>query len=305
MSHAQQTAAADRERLLDRIWSTEPFARAAARTEHLCGCCRCWRCSTRTRSASWRTCATASARPRSGCSPQRAVLLPASALSGIRDGERVLLDGGSGTPSGTPRWCWSPYGSTGNGGSPAAAHRRRRTGHGPGWARRAPPGCRCGRCPGRSAGAGRDADRRTRRLRLGVLRRALAVAARHVADLRRALAATGAGTDALSTSQYLAHEISKVEIELSLAAAAAALGPDLKGEGPGGQSAAAVLLSCADLLPRVGRLVADMAGELGLSPAPGAADGWADAVPAHLGGPRLAGGELARRMGLLAGTAGA
>ncbi|GAA4785464.1 hypothetical protein [Streptomyces ziwulingensis] len=130
-------------------------------------------------------------------------------------------------------------------------------------------------------------------------RRSLTWSARVVADLRRELALTGSGTEALSTSQYLAHELSKLEIELSLALALASFGAEFKGEEPGGTSVAAVLLASTDLLHRTVRVAEDMSTELGLeNSAVGAADWPADTVQAFFGGRRMAGGVLARRMGL-------
>ncbi|WP_282203060.1 acyl-CoA dehydrogenase middle domain-containing protein [Kitasatospora fiedleri] len=128
-------------------------------------------------------------------------------------------------------------------------------------------------------------------------RRALARPARDVADLRRTLARTGEGVEALSTSQYLAHELSKLEIELSLAAAAARFGAAFKDEAPGGTAALATLLSCVDLLRRTARTTEDMATELGLADAP--ADPDDTGLQAHFGGRRVVENELARRMGLV------
>lgn len=143
-------------------------------------------------------------------------------------------------------------------------------------------------------------------------RRALAWPARVVADLRRALARAGEGVEALSTSQYLAHELSKLEIEISLASAAARFGAGFKTEEPGGQAALATLLSTVDLIRRTARTAEDMATELGLehSPAgvadrPDAAD-WPDAaLQAYFGGRRVVENELARRMGLVPEAVGA
>lgn len=132
-------------------------------------------------------------------------------------------------------------------------------------------------------------------------RRSLTWSARVVADLRRELALTGDGTEALSTSQYLAHELSRLEIEISLAAALASFGADFKGEEPGGTSVAAALLAATDLLHRTVRVAEDMSTELGLEDSAAGAVGWpADAVQAWFGGRRMAGSELARRMGLSA-----
>ncbi|MFJ2189058.1 hypothetical protein ACIOJE_14055 [Kitasatospora sp. NPDC087861] len=132
------------------------------------------------------------------------------------------------------------------------------------------------------------------------VRRAPAWPARVVADLRRVLATTGEGVEALSTSQELAHELSRLEIEISLAAAAARFGPGFKAGQPGGQAALAVLLSCVDLARRAARLAEDLATELGLPNTPVDAADWpADAVQALFGGRRVVEGELARRMGLI------
>ncbi|MFJ4186609.1 hypothetical protein [Kitasatospora sp. NPDC089509] len=132
------------------------------------------------------------------------------------------------------------------------------------------------------------------------VRGALAWPARVVADLRRTLAGAGEGVEALSTSQYLAHELSKLEIEISLASAAARFGAGFKAEAPGGQAALATLLSCVDLLQRTARTAEDMATELGLEHSPADAADWPDAVlQACFGGRRVVENELARRMGLV------
>ncbi|UED83204.1 hypothetical protein [Streptomyces profundus] len=131
-------------------------------------------------------------------------------------------------------------------------------------------------------------------------RRSVTWSAKVVADLRRALANTGEGTGALSTSQYLAHELSRLEIELSLAAAAASFGAEFKGEPPGGESVGAVLAAGTELLWRTVRIAEDLSTELGLVPGPVAEEGWpADVVQASFGGRRMVEGELARRMGLV------
>ncbi|MFH9347845.1 hypothetical protein [Kitasatospora sp. NPDC017646] len=131
-------------------------------------------------------------------------------------------------------------------------------------------------------------------------RRALAWPARVVADLRRALARVGEGVEALSTSQYLAHELSKLEIEISLASVAARFGAGFKAEEPGGQAALATLLSCVDLIQRTARTAEDLATELGLEHAPADAADWPDAaLQAYFGGRRVVENELARRMGLV------
>ncbi|MFV2196810.1 hypothetical protein [Nocardiopsis sp. LOL_012] len=118
---------------------------------------------------------------------------------------------------------------------------------------------------------------------------------RLISDLRRLLAETesGAGADVLSTSQYIAHELTRAEIEAVLSGAAAAAGPGAKDEGPGGQSTMAVLLSCLDLLQRASGLSERMAEEFGLPR--GSAVTSARAL---FGGRRMVEGELARRMGL-------
>ncbi|MGW5652740.1 hypothetical protein [Streptomyces humi] len=136
-----------------------------------------------------------------------------------------------------------------------------------------------------------------------VARHAAHFSARLLADLRRRLAATGAGKDALSTSQYTAHEISRLEIEVSLAAAAADHGPGFRTEGPGGQAVGAVLLACGDVLRRTHALVAELEAELGLPDGPRGA-GEVSRALAHglLGGRRMAEGELAHRMGLTTET---
>ncbi|MER6914842.1 hypothetical protein ABT354_24470 [Streptomyces sp. NPDC000594] len=134
-------------------------------------------------------------------------------------------------------------------------------------------------------------------------RRAVTWSAGTVAELRRSLAGTGEGTEALSTSQYLAHELSKLEIELSLAAAAASFGPEFKQAPAGAEPAAAVLVAATDLLARTVRVAEDMTTELGLVSGPGGDDWPAEVVPSCFGGRRMAEGELARRMGLVPGAA--
>ncbi|MFC0031671.1 hypothetical protein ACFFMM_19305 [Micromonospora chaiyaphumensis] len=128
------------------------------------------------------------------------------------------------------------------------------------------------------------------------------VAAAHaveaVAQLRRELADPAAGV--LAASQYLAHELTRLDIELALLASAARFGPRLRGEGPGGTAAAAVLTACATLTHRTAQVAADFATELGVPGGPAANPAWRTAVQAPFGGRRMAEGELARRMGLLA-----
>ncbi|MYY09545.1 hypothetical protein GT204_11615 [Streptomyces sp. SID4919] len=131
-------------------------------------------------------------------------------------------------------------------------------------------------------------------------RRSLTWSAGVVADLRRELALTGSGTEALSTSQYLAHELSKLEIEVSLAVALASFGAEFKAEEPGGTSVGAALLASTDLLSRTVQVAEDMSTELGLADSAVGAAGWpTGTVQAWFGGRRMAGGELARRMGLV------
>jgi hypothetical protein len=121
-----------------------------------------------------------------------------------------------------------------------------------------------------------------------------------VSDLRRVLAITGVGAEALSTSQYVAHELSKLEIEILLAGAASGFGPEFKAEPPGGQRAAAVLLSGTDLLARTVAVTENLAASLGLRQAPCRDTGWPGAsVHAWFGGRRMVERELARRMGLV------
>ncbi|WP_156755625.1 hypothetical protein [Actinokineospora pegani] len=125
-----------------------------------------------------------------------------------------------------------------------------------------------------------------------------------IADLRRTLAVTGAGVRALSTSQYLAHELSKLEIEVNLAGLAAEHGAGSRAEATGGQAVAAVLLACTDLLHRTVVVAEDMTADLGLADTPVTRPGWPGrAVLAHFGGRRMVEAELARRMGLVTGGA--
>lgn len=127
---------------------------------------------------------------------------------------------------------------------------------------------------------------------------------RLIGDLRRVLAATGEGREALSTSQYTSHEISRLEIEATLASAAAAHGAGLKGMAGGGQAVTAVLLACLDVLRRSTALADDLCAEFGLPPVAGF-DASASAVArTFFGGRRMVEGELAHRMGLTAEAAG-
>ncbi|RFU37309.1 hypothetical protein DZF91_33545 [Actinomadura logoneensis] len=143
---------------------------------------------------------------------------------------------------------------------------------------------------------------------------AVAHATSVVAGLRRVLAVPDGGAAPLSGSQHLAHELSRLDIELSLLADLARLGPRLSGApatptGAGvpssptgahvsaGVSAAAALAACTRLTRRTARIADDFAAEFGLPGGPS----WADAAHAHFGGPHMAESELARRMGLLEG----
>jgi hypothetical protein len=127
-------------------------------------------------------------------------------------------------------------------------------------------------------------------------------AARVVADLRRTLAATPTSAEVLSTAQFLAHELTRLEIELSLLATAAGFGPGFRGEAPGGEAVAAVLTACTDLTYRTACIAEDFATELGLAPLHGGDPSWSAAtIQAHFGGRRMVAAELGRRMGLLAG----
>ncbi|MEV0407211.1 hypothetical protein [Actinoallomurus sp. NPDC050550] len=126
---------------------------------------------------------------------------------------------------------------------------------------------------------------------------AVAHAASVVAGLRRVLAVPSGDTAPLSGSQFLAHELSRLDIELSLLAELARLGPRLRGPDRGGTSAAAALAACTRLTQRTARIAADFAAELGLA----RPDVWPAAAHAHFGGRRMAEAELARRMGLLEG----
>ncbi|MGV9214455.1 hypothetical protein ACTFTM_21560 [Micromonospora sp. RB23] len=127
---------------------------------------------------------------------------------------------------------------------------------------------------------------------------AAAHAAEAVARLRRELA--DQAVEVLVASQYLAHELTRLDIELALLASAARFGPGLRGGGPGGIAAAAVLTACATLTHRTAQVAADFATELGVPGGPAADPAWRTAVQAPFGGRRMAEGELARRMGLLA-----
>ncbi|MEV4259095.1 hypothetical protein AB0J52_38555 [Spirillospora sp. NPDC049652] len=135
---------------------------------------------------------------------------------------------------------------------------------------------------------------------------AVAHATSVVAGLRRVLAVPDGGAAPLSGSQHLAHELSRLDIELSLLADLARLGPRLHGPDPttlvgvgasAGVSAAAALAACTRLTRRTARIADDFAAEFGLPGGPP----WADATHAHFGGPHMAESELARRMGLLEG----
>lgn len=127
-------------------------------------------------------------------------------------------------------------------------------------------------------------------------------AARMVADLRRALASTVAGSQPLSASQYLAHELTRLDIELSMLGDAARSGAGFRGEPAGGQAVSAVLAACTDLAYRTAAVVEDFTTQLGLPP-PADVSWSTEALQGHFGGRRMAEAELARRMGLLTETA--
>jgi hypothetical protein len=130
-------------------------------------------------------------------------------------------------------------------------------------------------------------------------RLARAHAQRVVGDLRRALASAPPTMAALSTSQFLAHEVTRLEIELSLLGAAVHFGPDLRAEPPGGPAVAAVLAAVADLLYRMARTVDDYIAELGVAPVLAADPSWSAAsVQAPFGGRRSVETEVAHRLGL-------
>lgn len=123
-------------------------------------------------------------------------------------------------------------------------------------------------------------------------------AARVVADLRRALVNAGVGSQPLSASQFLAHELTRLDIELAMLGEAVQLGAGFRAEPAGGQAVAAVLAACIDLAYRTAVVCEDFVAQLGLPPAPDAS--WtSEDVQAHFGGWRMAEAELARRMGLL------
>lgn len=122
-------------------------------------------------------------------------------------------------------------------------------------------------------------------------------AAGTIADLRRALAGAGSGTGVLSTSQYLAHELTRLEIETNLLAAGSRLGPGFAAEAPGGQAALALVAAATDLGYRVARTTDDLVTELGLA-APERALVAAE-LQGLFGGRRMVEAELARRMGLV------
>ncbi|MEV5176628.1 hypothetical protein AB0L10_37375 [Streptomyces flaveolus] len=135
-------------------------------------------------------------------------------------------------------------------------------------------------------------------------RHAAGFAVRLIGDLRRVLAATGEGKEALSTSQYTSHEISRLEIEATLASAAAARGAGPQDGAGGGQAVTAVLLACLDVLRRGTDLAGDLCGELGLPPVAGFDPSASAAARTFFGGRRMVEGELAHRMGLTAEAAG-
>ncbi|MCL7456336.1 hypothetical protein M8I35_03950 [Micromonospora sp. MSM11] len=124
-------------------------------------------------------------------------------------------------------------------------------------------------------------------------------AAATVAQLRRELADPAVGV--LAASQYLAHELTRLDIELALLSSAARFGPRLRGGEAGGTAVVAVLTACATLTHRTAQVAADFATELGVPGGAAADPAWRVAVQAAFGGRRMVEGELARRMGLLAG----
>ncbi|MBW4721870.1 hypothetical protein [Saccharothrix obliqua] len=115
-----------------------------------------------------------------------------------------------------------------------------------------------------------------------------------VADLRRVLAATATSGPVFSTSQLLAHELTRLDIELSL------LGDALGEHGSrvvevGGEAVVAVLAAATDLVHRTGAVAADLVADLGLPAGPVTPDGY-------FGGRRMVEAELARRMGVSGGA---
>jgi hypothetical protein len=125
--------------------------------------------------------------------------------------------------------------------------------------------------------------------------------ARDVRRLRRALAGTGSGCGVLSTSQLVAHELTRLEIEIGLLAAAAGFGPGFADEAPGGARTMAVLCAAANVLHRTARLGEEITTALGVALDQ---DGHGDEpaavadADAHFGGRWMVEGELGRRLGL-------
>jgi len=131
------------------------------------------------------------------------------------------------------------------------------------------------------------------------------LASRHatavIAGLRRALAGAEAADTVLSSSQLLAHELTRLDIELSLLSTAAdRLESSRDGSTPGDVPVVAALAAATDLAYRTAQVASDFATQFGLpTTAP-----WSTAtLQGHFGGRRMVEGELARRMGLLAGRA--
>ncbi|GAB3441132.1 hypothetical protein [Actinophytocola sediminis] len=125
-----------------------------------------------------------------------------------------------------------------------------------------------------------------------------------IADLRRALTAVPS-EEPFSTSQYLAHELTRLEIEVLHAGTAARLGDAFQAEPAGGEAVVAVLLSATDLVRRTVVVAEDLTTELGLRASPVTDGRWpGSAVGLFFGGRRMVERELARRMGLPSGVPG-
>jgi hypothetical protein len=126
-----------------------------------------------------------------------------------------------------------------------------------------------------------------------------------IADLRRVLAVTASSGEPFSTSQYLAHELTRLEIEVLQAGTAARFGAAFQAESSGGQAVVAVLLSATDLVRRTVAVAEELTAELGLRRSPATDGRWpGSAVGLFFGGRRMVERELARRMGLPSGVPG-
>ncbi|MEU4181138.1 hypothetical protein [Streptomyces sp. NPDC026589] len=127
---------------------------------------------------------------------------------------------------------------------------------------------------------------------------ACAAALRALGCLRRALTARNSASGVLSTSQLLAHEVTRTEITAGLAALAADTPTD----------PVAALAACTGVLDSVALLAQEFVGagmvdESSLRTDPDWDPSWTTpSVRVHFGGRRMVEGELAHRMGLLPAT---